>query len=166
MLKAPQDDFVLLGRKAVDVLIRNRESHSFFQGQILWTGFPIKFIEYRRMDRETGKSRWTFGKKLTYLLDGVIGYSYFPIRFIAIAGVVIAVLGLLYAASIFVLKLIGGIPVQGWAPLMIMILVMGGFQMLMLGIIGEYLWRALAQVRNRDLYIVDTVYEGPTDAAR
>ncbi len=152
-------DFVLLGRKVVDTMIRNKDAHPFFQGQILWTGYKIKFIKYRRKERKIGKSRWTLGKKITYLLDGVIGYSFFPMRFMSIMGLCVAFLGLLYAASIFLFKVFGNIPAKGWAPLMIVILVMGGIQMLMVGVIGEYLWRTLAQVRNRDPYIIETIYD-------
>ena len=152
-------DFVLLGRRALNALLDNKEAHPFFQGQILWTGFKIKFIEYRRQQRRHGKSRWTFAKKITYLLDGVIGYSFSPLRFMSIGGIVIALLGIGYAASIFILRIIGNIPVKGWAPLMIVILVMGGIQMLMLGVIGEYLWRTLAQVRNRAPYIIQNIYD-------
>jgi polyisoprenyl-phosphate glycosyltransferase len=152
-------DFVLLGRRACDALLRNREAHPFFQGQILWLGFPIKFMKYRRRERRAGRSRWTFGKKFTYLLDGVMSYSYLPIRLISVLGVITAVLGFLYAALIFFLRILVGLPVEGWAPLMITVLIMGGLQMLMLGLIGEYVWRTLAQSRNRDLYIIDTVYD-------
>lgn len=152
-------DYVLLSRRVVNLLLKNREAHAFFQGQILWTGFRPKFIPYFRKEREVGESRWSFGRKLTYLIDGTMGYSFFPIRFISVMGVLFALLGFFYAGLIIVLKLFGGIPVTGWAPLMVMILVMGGFQMLMLGVIGEYLWRALAQVRNRDPYVIEAVHE-------
>lgn len=158
-------DFMLLGRRALDVLLRNQEAHQFFQGQVLWTGFKSKFIEYRRQNRKVGRSRWTFGKKLTLLIDGAMSYSFLPIRLMSGMGILVALLGFLYAAIIFVGRIVWGHPVQGWAPLMIMILVMGGLQMLMLGVIGEYLWRTLAQVRNREPYIIETVYDNvePTD---
>lgn len=152
-------DFVLLGRRALHVLLRNQESHPFFQGQILWLGFKTKFTEYRRLERKVGQSRWTFGKKLTYLIDGVMSYSFLPLRFMSIAGSLFALLGFLYALVVLVARLVWGNPVQGWTPLMIVILVMGGFQMLMLGVVGEYLWRTLAQVRNRDPYIIETIYD-------
>jgi dolichol-phosphate mannosyltransferase len=74
-------------------------------------------------------------------------------------GIVVALLGFLYAVTVFVDRLVRGNPVQGWAPLMIVILVMSGLQMLMLGIIGEYLWRTLAQVRNRDQYVIEAIYD-------
>lgn len=156
-------DFVLMGRKALSVLLRNREAHPFLQGQILWSGYPAKFISYRRLERKAGTSRWTFGKKITYLFDGVMSYSFFPIRVISVLGAGIAGLGFLYAIVIFVIRLAWGLPLQGWAPLMIVILLMGGFQMLMLGIVGEYLWRTLAQVRKRDLFVTEAIYERASD---
>jgi dolichol-phosphate mannosyltransferase len=152
-------DFVLLGRRALDVLLRNQEAHPFFQGQILWTGFKIKFIEYRRWARKVGRSRWTFGKKLTYLMDGMLSYSFLPMRLMSGMGILAALLGFLWALRIFVNFMVRGNPVKGWSPLMIVVLVMGGLQMLMLGIIGEYLWRTLAQVRNREPYIIETIYD-------
>lgn len=155
-------DYVLLGKQVVNAILRNPDAHPFLQGQILWTGFRKKFIGYRRLERKSGKSRWTFGKKLTYMIDGVMGYSFLPIRLISVSGIVIASLGFLYALLIFILKLFGGIPVEGWAPIMIVMLLMGGFNMVMLGVVGEYLWRTLAQVRNRDPYIIEKVYERTT----
>jgi len=152
-------DFFLLGRNVLAAILRNREAHPFLQGQILWTGFQPKFIGYHRRSRLQGKSRWTFGRKLTYLIDGVIGYSFFPIRLISFIGFLIALAGFAYAAFIVILKITGGIQIKGWAPLMIVVLVLSGFQMLMLGIIGEYVWRTLAQSRNRAPYLIEKIYE-------
>ena len=77
----------------MQILLRNRDAHPFLQGQVLWTGFRTKFIEYQRRNRKVGISRWTFGKKLTYLIDGVMSYSFFPIRVISVMGVIVALLG-------------------------------------------------------------------------
>jgi polyisoprenyl-phosphate glycosyltransferase len=153
-------DFALLGERALKTFLKNIDHSPFFQGQILWMGFKIKFIEYHRIKRLAGNSRWSFGKKVTYLLDGVLAYSFFPIRLISTIGIVFSLFGFLYAFVILFSRLVYGNPMQGWAPLMITILVMGGIQMLMLGIIGEYLWRALAEARGREFYIIDTIYEG------
>jgi polyisoprenyl-phosphate glycosyltransferase len=152
-------DYVLLSDKVKNIILNNQESNAFFQGQILWTGFNIKFIPYKREKRAIGKSRWTFSKKLKYLLDGVLSYSYFPLRAMSVTGLIVSLLGFLYAITIFISRLFGSVPVQGWAPLMIIILVLSGIQMLMLGIIGEYLWRALDQVRKRQPYIIDKILE-------
>lgn len=151
-------DYVLMSRRAFKAILRNREANAFLQGQILWTGFRTKFIEYHRRKREIGKSRWTFGKKLTYLIDGVMSYSFLPIRLISVIGFFVALGGFLYALVILVIRLIWGLPVQGWAPLMMAVLVLGGIQMVMLGVIGEYLWRILAQARAREPFIVESIY--------
>lgn len=152
-------DFVLLGRRAANAWLRQTEAHPFFQGAILQLGFNVKFIEYHRRKRTIGRSRWTFGMKLTYLIDGVVGYSYFPIRFMALLGVLISLVGFVYALIILIVRLTWGLPVEGWAPLMIVVLVVGGFHLLMLGIIGEYVWRILAQVRDRPAYIIEEMFE-------
>ncbi len=158
-------DYFLLGRHALQSVLANRESHSFLQGQILWTGYQPKCIGYHRRQRQSGTSRWTFGKKLTYLIDGVMGYSFLPIRLASLLGVLFSVLGFAYALVIFVLKILGGIPMKGWAPLMMMILILGGIQMLVLGIIGEYVWRTLAQSRQRPPYLIARVYDKDAPAA-
>jgi len=152
-------DFALLGTKVTSLMLRNEEANPFFQGQILWSGYPIKFIPYTRVDRKIGQSRWTLAKKIKSLLDGVMGYSYFPIRMMSTAGAVVAISGFIYALIIFIDFFIRGNPVQGWTPLMIILLLLSGVQMLMLGIIGEYLWRTLDQVKNRPGYIIEQVFD-------
>ena len=151
-------DYFLLGRKALDTLSRNQEAHGFLQGQILWTGYNIKFLHYERRNRKVGTSRWTFGKKLTYLIDGVMSYSFVPIRLISIIGGLVALAGFLYAILLIALWLVRGHPVQGWTAIMVLVLLLSGTQLLMLGVIGEYVWRTLAQSRNRDPYVIDKVY--------
>jgi len=157
-------DYVLLGRRSIDFLVRSREAHPFFQGQVLWPGFKTKFLEYHRRERLHGKSRWTFWMKLTALLDGVIAYSYFPIRCMSVIGILVALLGFLYAAIVLGARLLVGNPIQGWAPLMIVILMLGGLQLVTIGVVGEYLWRVLAQARGRELFIIDAIYSSEPDA--
>lgn len=152
-------DFVLLSQRVKDIILKNVETNPFWQGQILFTGFEVKFLQYKRRKREIGKSKWTFSKKTKYLLDGILGYSYFPLRLMSVSGMLIASLGILYAGIIFMAKIFGKVPIKGWAPIMIVILVLSGIQMLMIGIIGEYLWRTLDQVRNRPQYIIEEIYD-------
>lgn len=152
-------DYFLLSRRTTQHVLACNEVHGFLQGQILATGFKTKFIGYRRREREIGTSRWTFGKKLTYLIDGVVGYSFAPIRAMSAIGLLAAVSGFIYAVVIVIKWLSYSHPVEGWVPIMCVLLVMGGLQMLMAGIAGEYLWRTLAQVRQRKAYIIETVYE-------
>ncbi len=152
-------DYVLIGSKVKKYILETYEHNAFLNGQILWTGFKTKFIAYHRKKRYIGKSKWTFNKKLKVFIDGIIGYSYTPIRSISLAGVFVAISGFIYAISIVSNKFFGNIPIKGWAPIMILILVLSGVQMIMLGVIGEYLWRVLDQVRNRPLYIIEQMYD-------
>lgn len=159
-------DFWLLSRRAQETVLRNRDALPFFQGHILWTGFRTKVIPYRRRKRLAGKSRLNFGKKYTAFLAGILTYSFAPVRIMSIAGIVCACLGFAYAVSIVIEYLLFGNPVKGWSPLMVMVLVLGGSQMLMLGVIGEYLWRTWAQVTNRDPYVVDSILEAKPQDGR
>lgn len=156
-------DFVSITSRVRDVLLRNKESNPFWQGQILWTGYNIHFIPYVRQKREHGKSKWTFSKKLKYLIDGVLSYSYFPIRFISFCGLLTFIVGIIYSIIIVIQYFFGNYPFQGWAPIMIIILLLGGFQLLMLGIIGEYLWRTLDQTRQREFFLIDKIIEKNVD---
>ena len=88
-----------------------------------------------------------------------MSYSYLPLRIISAIGIFLALFGFVYAIVVFVMRITGGLPTTGWTPLMIVILILSGVQMLMLGIVGEYLWRNLDQSRNRDLYIIEEIYE-------
>ena len=152
-------DYFLMSRRVRTQVLLNKESNPFIQGKIMWTGFNKKFIPYIRENRKSGTSKWTFSKKIKYLIDGIMGYSYMPLRLMSLIGMCVSILGFTYALIILFAKFFGGIPTQGWAPLMITILILSGIQMLMLGIIGEYLWRALDQVRNRPLYIIEELYD-------
>ncbi len=156
-------DFVLLGRKALEVILRNREANPFFQGQVLWTGFPPKIIEYRRLKRKIGRSRWSFGKKLKLMIDAVLCYSYAPVRWISISGVSMALLGFLTAAFLAVRRLYYGTAVEGWTALIVVLLITSGMQMLMIGILGEYQWRTLAQARGREPFVIDEIYDATPD---
>lgn len=147
-------DFVLMDRKVMDVFNAIDVRHRFFQGDLLWTGYRTSFIPYVRLKRTIGKSQYNFGKKLKNFLDAVLDASYLPIRFISLVGVITSALGVLYSASIVISWLRGETPFAGWAPIMIAILLVGGLIMLMLGVIGEYIWRINEEVRKRPNYVV------------
>lgn len=152
-------DFVLISSKVKEILLDKKEANPFWQGHLLWTGHRVKFIPYKRSDREIGKSRWTFAKKIKYLIDGVTSYSYFPVRLMSVVGSLVALIGFMYAIVIILARIFGNVVPYGWAPIMILVLVLSGIQMLMIGIVGEYLWRVLDQVRNRQPYIVEKYYD-------
>jgi len=150
-------DSVLMSRKALRVFLENFDATPFGQGILLWMGFPIHYIDYARQERVAGKSRYTLGKLINYLMDGVIGYSFFPIRLLSYVGLAAALCGFTYAAWLIVASLIWSSPILGWSSIIVTIIVGSGLQMLMLGMIGEYLWRILANVRNRSQYVVETI---------
>jgi dolichol-phosphate mannosyltransferase len=147
-------DFLLLGRDALTALNAIDERNRFFQGDILWIGFPTVFIPYRRLRRTIGKSQWTLTKKLKYFIDGLLNTSYVPIRLMSLLGICFSFIGFLYALVIVYNRLIHNTPFKGWAPIMILLLIIGGLLMLMLGIIGEYVWRTYDETRKRPLYII------------
>jgi len=147
-------DVALISQEIKDKLLELDESNPFWQGQILWTGYPVRFIPYTRQKREAGKSKWTFSKKIKYLLDGVLNYSYSPLRFFSLVGIISFLLGIIYSVLIVIQYILGGSPFEGWAPLMIIILLFSGLQLLVLGLIGEYLWRTLEQTKGRPKYII------------
>jgi polyisoprenyl-phosphate glycosyltransferase len=150
-------DYMLFGTKTKEYIINNFDANPFFQGMILWTGYEMKLLPYSRAQRLSGKSMWTFRKKLKTLIDGVLSYTYFPIRLISVSGMIIALLGFGYAILIIFKRIFDNVPFKGWAAIMILILVLSGIQMLMLGIIGEYLWRTFDQVRIKQPYLIEKI---------
>lgn len=156
-------DCFLIGPAARSAFLKEHERQPFLQGQILRLGFSRAFISYTRLKREHGHSRWTLGRKIAYFFDGLMNYSFFPIRAVSYVGIALALLGLLYAVVVLLAKVLGGNPVKGWTPLMIVILVLGGAQMLTLGVFGEYLWRILVQVQQRNPYWVEQVLPAHDD---
>ncbi len=153
-------DFVLIDRKVVDTVVAVKEKNTTLMGLILWTGFRRATIPYARRAREKGRSMWTLRKRLKYFIDSFVSFSYFPIRLVQLLGVLFAVAGFTHAVVVIVLRLTNNIPIQGWTALMVVILVMGGVQLVTLGVLGEYLWRALDETKRRPLFIVDRVVEG------
>lgn len=151
-------DFVLMDRIVMDSFNAIDVRHRFFQGDLLWTGYRTSFIPYARLKRTIGKSQYNFGKKLKNFLDAVLDASYLPIRFISLMGLITSALGVIYSATIVYSWFLGETPFAGWAPIMIVILLIGGLIMLMLGIIGEYVWRINEEVRKRPNYIIRDKY--------
>jgi glycosyltransferase involved in cell wall biosynthesis len=151
-------DYILMTRRVVDAFnsidVRNR----FFQGDILWLGYKTTFIPYTRAKRVIGKSQYNFAKRLKNSIDAILDSSYLPIRFISVVGVCTALAGFVYAIDIVYARLHDDIPFTGWAPLMVLLLVIGGVLMLMLGIIGEYVWRIYDEVKGKPNYIVRDLY--------
>jgi glycosyltransferase involved in cell wall biosynthesis len=147
-------DFMLIDKKALYSLNQIDERNRFFQGDVLWLGFNTVFIPYTRLKRRVGKSQWTLSKKMKYFIDGLLNTSYAPIRIMSFLGIIFSFFGFIYAVVIAYNRIINNTPFNGWAPIMIIILIIGGLIMLMLGIIGEYVWRTYDETRKRPLYII------------
>jgi polyisoprenyl-phosphate glycosyltransferase len=151
-------DYVLMTRKPINEFNKIDERNRFFQGDIVWLGFPIQYLPYVRLKREIGKSQWGFKKKLKYFIDGLLNTSYAPIRTMTLVGFLVALIGFAYSFVVFYLWLMNNLPFKGYPVIVILILIIGGVNMLMLGVIGEYLWRIYDETRKRPLYIVDKEY--------
>jgi glycosyltransferase involved in cell wall biosynthesis len=147
-------DFVLMSRRAMEVFLSMKGRNRFYQGDVIWAGLPATFLPYTRRKREIGKSQYTFSKKLKLFYDFALDGSYLPIRMMSAAGVLVALMGVLYAIAITIGWAMGRTPFSGWAPIMVAILLIGGVLMLMLGLIGEYLWRILDEIKAKPLYII------------
>jgi len=148
-------DYLLLSRRATELMRSFNGQHRFFQGDVLWLGLPTTLIPYARERRKHGKSGWTFAKKFKYFTDLILDSSYLPIRLMSSLGFLTASAGLLYTLVIVVAWFRDQTPFTGWAPIMVTILIVGGLIMMMLGIIGEYLWRIYDDIKKRPLYIVE-----------
>jgi dolichol-phosphate mannosyltransferase len=147
-------DYVLMDRVAMDQFNAMDTRHRFFQGDLLWSGYRTSFIPYERRKRSVGRSQYNFTKKLKNFTDAILDSSYLPIRAMSVMGVLTSLLGLMYSISIVVAWAFGYAPFEGWAPLMMAILIIGGIIMSMLGIIGEYVWRINDEVRKRPNYVI------------
>ena len=151
-------DYVLMSRRVVDVFNRIDVRNRFFQGDLLWLGYKTTFIPYTRAKRTIGRSQYTFAKRVKNSLDAILDSSYLPIRFISAVGALVALVGFLYALNIAYWRLRYGLAFPGQAPIMILILGIGGILMLMLGILGEYVWRIYDEVKHKPNYIVREAY--------
>lgn len=147
-------DFFLVSRPVIQVVNTLGERNTNVMALLAWIGFDQAAITYHRDARSGGSSGWTAAKKLKLFLDSVIGFSVRPLQAISVLGFVIATLGFGYAAIVIANGIVGK-PVEGWSSLMVVVLILGGVQMVMLGILGEYLWRALDESRGRPRYIIE-----------
>lgn len=152
-------DCYLIDRKVIEVLERLDEKNSSLTLQVLWVGFQTDRVYFDRRDREKGKSRWTFAKKLKLVVDSVMSFSYAPIRFMTYIGIIFDFFALLLMCGVLVEYFTKGVPIIGWASLMCVILLSSGLMLSMLGILGEYLWRALDASRQRPTYLIDVELE-------
>ncbi len=148
-------DFRLLDRRCINALKRMRESERYTKGMFSWIGFKKKEIVFDRQDRHAGKSSWNYRQLFSLAIDGITSFSTLPLRISTIAGFFISMLALIYMLVVFFRALIWGNPVEGYPSLLVIILFLGGIQLLSLGIIGEYIGRIYNETKNRPDYLVD-----------
>lgn len=151
-------DFLLIDRQVVDEINNIREKNTNLPTLIFWLGFPAMFIPYTRQRRAKGKSRWSFSKKIKLFIDSFVSFSYFPIRLLSAVGVLYALASFLYGCLIFYSWIRFGVEVRGWIPTMLLLSFTAGLQMVLLGVLGEYLWRTLDEARRRPPYVIDDIY--------
>ncbi len=146
-------DFRLMGPRAVAAFRALPERNRFIRGLVSWIGFPQTAVSYRRAAREAGQTKFPVRKMLRFALDGITSFSYFPLRLATWAGFAVSTFAFLYIVVVLVLKAVG-VSWSGYTSLMASILFLGGVQLLMIGIMGEYLGRIFDEVKRRPLYLV------------
>ena len=157
-------DFFLIDRQVVEQVNAIREKNTNLMSLIFWLGYSPVMLPYVRRSRAKGVSRWTLAKKIKLFIDSFVAFSYAPIRFLSLLGLVTAASAFIYAAYVVYAWAVRDIPVKGYAPIVILLALTSGIQMVMLGVLGEYLWRTLDETRRRPTYVIDRVF--PTRAER
>ncbi len=150
-------DCYLVDRQVIEVLERMDEKNSSLTLQVMWVGFKSEMISFHRKDREVGKSRWTLGKKFKLVVDSMMSFTYFPIRFIASLGLLFSLCSLIGIIVVIREKVVEGTPILGYASIMCVLLLGFGLAFIMLAVLGEYIWRALEEARKRPPFIIDVV---------
>ena len=147
-------DFRLLDRKVVEVMREMHEGHRFVRAMVSWVGFRQIGVPYRRLARKAGESKYPFRKMFRLALDAITGFSFFPLKLALWCGALATVAGLIMALVLLILRLNGSMPLAGQGLTASLVLFMGGVQLLVMGILGEYLGRIYDEVRRRPLYII------------
>ncbi len=152
----PRDtgDFRLIDGKVLAALKSCREQDRFVRGLIAWTGFRTEAIPYDRPERRGGKTKYNHLRLLLLSIDALIGFSILPLRFATAAGMLVMIFSLTMAVIVIIQKLSTGIPIPGYALLATGMFFLGGVQMLLLGILGEYIGRIYRETQSRPLYLI------------
>ena len=159
----PEDtgDFRLLSRRAVDAIMQLREQHRFMKGLFAWIGYPQKAVPYRRAGRFAGTTNWNYWKLWNFALEGITSFTGGPLKVATYVGLASALGAFIYGAYFAVRTLLYGNPVPGYPSLIVIVLFLGGLQLLSIGIIGEYLARMFDESKKRPLYFLKTGRSAP-----
>jgi polyisoprenyl-phosphate glycosyltransferase len=151
-------DVFCVDRVVIEAFKQMTEKHTSVFMTIAWLGFNQSSLDYVKVPRFAGKSKWTVSKKIKLFIDSILSFSDIPVRYMSFLGMLTAFLGFIYALIVLWTYLHGS-PVQGWSSLMVVILVVSGVQMMMLGVLGEYLWRTFDESRKRPRYVIEYTLE-------
>lgn len=156
-LRADASDFRTFRRSVAESLLTVAEYHRFSKGIFAWVGYNTHFIPYIAQPRQAGTTKWSFKKLLNYAIEGIIGYSTKPLRIATAMGTLTAISAFLYLLAVVIQKLAFGIDIPGYATIIVLILLLGGVQLLCIGIIGEYVGRTFEQSKDRPIYIAKDI---------
>ena len=148
-------DYRLMNRKYVDALLSLGEYNRFSKGLFGWVGFKVKWLEFENVNRIAGETKWSFGQLFLYSLDGIVAFSNVPLYMASIAGIGSFIAAIAAMIFIIVRRLVFGDPVAGWASTVVIILFIGGIQLLSIGILGLYLTKLYLEAKNRPIYLLD-----------
>lgn len=147
-------DFRIMDRKIVEVLKKMPEQHKFLRGQISWVGFNQTYIEYDRAERNSGETGYTYRKMIRFALDGITAFSTTPLKFATALGFFVSIAAFVVSLYVLFAKFVKNDTVPGWTSLMLVVLFLGGVQLICIGIIGEYISRLSTDVKQRPLYVI------------
>lgn len=147
-------DYRLMNRKYVDALLSLKEYNRFSKGLFGWVGFKVKWLEFENVNRVAGETKWSFWQLFLYSLDGIVAFSNVPLYMASIAGVFSFVIAIVAMIFIIVRRIAFGDPVAGWASTVVIILFLGGIQLLSIGILGLYLSKLYLEAKDRPIYLV------------
>jgi polyisoprenyl-phosphate glycosyltransferase len=147
-------DYRFMSRRVVNVLIAMPEQHRFLRGMTRWTGFEQTFVEYDRPERNGGRSKYGIGRMIVLAWNAVTSFSALPLRLAGVAGVAVSLLGWAYLAYALAAHFVAKTTVSGWTSVTAAVLVLGGVQLICLGIFGQYLGRMYEDIKGRPLFLV------------
>ncbi len=154
---------MLIDRAVLDELNRLEESNRNVMALVAWLGFHQTRVLYDQLPRQHGETRWTRRKMVKLAVDSLVQFSSMPLRLCTFTGLGVAALGIVYAISVVVRSFIGVETPSGWPTILVVVLVLGGIQLMVIGVMGEYVWRAVEETRRRPLYVVRGVTQIPAD---
>ena len=150
-------DYRIMTRQMVDAILSMQEYHRFSKGIFAWVGFKTKYIEFENVERVAGETKWSFWKLVGYAIEGIVAFTTAPLRIATIAGIIVSMFGFLYMLFIVIKALVFGDPVAGYPSLICIITLLGGMQLLFLGILGEYLAKTYMETKKRPIYIIKEI---------